>query len=57
VLDKGRTAITDAGFMVDYLEARDAKTLAPVTSAKQQPVRLLVAARLGKTRLIDNVAV
>jgi pantoate--beta-alanine ligase len=43
--------------MVDYLEARDAKTLAPVTSAKQQPVRLLVAARLGKTRLIDNVPV
>ena len=57
VLEKGRTAIAAAGFVVDYLEARDAKTLAPVTSAKHQPIRLLVAARLGKTRLIDNVAV
>ncbi len=57
VLEKGRAAITDAGFVVDYLEVRDAKTLAPVTSAKRDPIRLLVAARLGKTRLIDNVAV
>jgi pantoate--beta-alanine ligase len=57
VLEKGRTTITNAGFVVDYLEVRDAKTLAPVTSAKRDPIRLLVAARLGKTRLIDNVAV
>jgi pantoate--beta-alanine ligase len=57
VLDKGRATITEAGFVVDYLEACDVKTLARVTSAKQAPIRLLVAARLGKTRLIDNVPV
>ncbi|MEA2993268.1 MAG: pantoate--beta-alanine ligase, partial [Alphaproteobacteria bacterium] len=46
-----------AGFAVDYLEARHGKTLELVASVKNGPVRLLVAAKLGKTRLIDNVAV
>jgi pantoate--beta-alanine ligase len=57
VLREGRDAITQSGFVLDYLEARRAKTLAPATSAKDRPLRLLVAARIGKTRLIDNVAV
>ncbi len=57
VLNVGRIEIDLAGFALDYLEARHALTLAPVTSAKDGPIRLLVAARLGKTRLIDNVAV
>jgi pantoate--beta-alanine ligase len=57
VLDGGRAAITRAGFALDYLEARHAETLAPVGSLKDGPVRLLVAARIGKTRLIDNVGV
>ena len=57
VLAEGRTAITDAGFALDYLEARHAETLAPAKSAKDGPIRLLVAARIGKTRLIDNVGV
>jgi pantoate--beta-alanine ligase len=56
-LDKGREEITRAGFAVDYLEARRAETLAPAASLKDGPLRLLVAARIGKTRLIDNVAV
>jgi pantoate--beta-alanine ligase len=47
----------EAGFDVDYLEARHAETLAPIGSLEQGPIRLLVAARLGKTRLIDNRAV
>jgi pantoate--beta-alanine ligase len=55
VLADGRAAIADAGFALDYLEARHAETLAPVSSPKQGPVRLLVAARIGKTRLIDNL--
>jgi len=42
---------------VDYLEARHAATLAPVKSIKDGPLRLLVAARLGTTRLIDNIKV
>ena len=57
VLDEGREEITRAGFALDYLEARHAETLAPAASMKDGPLRLLVAARIGKTRLIDNVAV
>ena len=49
--------IAAAGFALDYLEARHAETLAPVASAKDGPLRLLVAARIGKTRLIDNIGV
>jgi pantoate--beta-alanine ligase len=56
-LAAGREAIAQAGFAVDYLEARHAETLQPIGSAKEGPIRLLVAATLGKTRLIDNVAV
>jgi pantoate--beta-alanine ligase len=50
-------AIRVAGFSVDYFETRHAETLAPVTSIKEGPLRILVAAKIGKTRLIDNVAV
>lgn len=57
VLEQGRAAIEHAGFVLDYLEARHADTLRPVGSAQDGPIRLLVAARLGRTRLIDNVAV
>jgi pantoate--beta-alanine ligase len=57
VLDEGGTAIERAGFVLDYLEARHADTLQPIASAEDGPIRLLVAARIGKTRLIDNVAV
>jgi pantoate--beta-alanine ligase len=57
VLDIGRIEIDLAGFSLDYLEARHALTLAPIASRKDGPVRLLVAAKIGKTRLIDNSAV
>ena len=57
VLAKGAKAIEAAGFAVDYLEARHARTLAPVSSLKDGPIRLLVAAKIGTTRLIDNVRV
>jgi pantoate--beta-alanine ligase len=50
-------SITAAGFAVDYFETRHAETLAPVTSIKDGPLRILVAARIGTTRLIDNIAV
>ncbi len=56
VLGEGRAAIAQADFALDYLEARHAETLAPIASRKEGSVRLLVAARIGKTRLIDNVA-
>jgi pantoate--beta-alanine ligase len=48
--------ITRAGFRPDYFTVRDAKTLvAPVREARHLVV--LVAARLGKARLIDNLQV
>lgn len=53
----GRNDIEAAGFRIDYLEARDAVTLEPVRSPEFGPVRLLVAATLGRTRLIDNMGV
>src|SRR5262245_13280996 len=56
-LAPGRDQIIAAGFVLDYLEARHAATLAPVASMKDGPVRILVAAKLGKTRLIDNIGV
>jgi len=57
VVAGGAELITGAGFGLDYLEVRHAETLAPVASVKDGPARILVAARIGKTRLIDNVAV
>jgi pantoate--beta-alanine ligase len=57
VLSEGRDAISAVGFALDYLEARHAETLAPLIAGNTEPARLLVAARIGKTRLIDNVAV
>ncbi len=52
-----RARLAGAGFDVDYLEARCAETLAPVSSLDEGPIRLLAAAKLGATRLIDNIAV
>jgi pantoate--beta-alanine ligase len=56
-LHAGASGIVEAGFTLDYFEARHAETLVPVTNVADGPVRLLVAARLGKIRLIDNVAI
>lgn len=56
VLAEFRERLTDRGFALDYLELRHAETLMPLTSF-QKPARLLVAAKLGTTRLIDNIAV
>ncbi len=57
VLDEARRRIEDAGFVLDYLELRDADTLAPAGEIADLPLRLLAAARLGRTRLIDNIPV
>jgi pantoate--beta-alanine ligase len=53
----GAELIVNAGFVLDYFEARHAETLAPVASVADGPVRILVAAKLGNTRLIDNLGV
>ncbi|MGI9413239.1 MAG: pantoate--beta-alanine ligase [Hyphomicrobiales bacterium] len=55
--DQGVQVLDHAGFDVDYLELRDAATLEPLTALDDSPARLFAGAYLGKTRLIDNVAV
>ena len=57
VMTDGARTIENAGFALDYFEARHAETLAPVASMEDGPLRLLVAAKIGTTRLIDNIAV
>lgn len=54
-LDVARATLAAAGFALDYVEARHAETLAPVASRDDGPIRLLAAAKLGTTRLIDNL--
>jgi|JI10StandDraft_1071094.scaffolds.fasta_scaffold152013_5 pantoate--beta-alanine ligase len=49
-------SLTTLGFEVDYVSARNAETLAVPTST-DEPLRLLAAAKLGRTRLIDNIPV
>lgn len=57
LLAEAEKALRGAGFdCVDYIELRDAENLEPVTTVTR-PARLLVAARLGATRLIDNMPV
>lgn len=53
-----KAALLDAGFAsVDYAELVDAESLAPLQRLDASPARLIVAARIGKARLIDNLAV
>ena len=57
-ITEGRAELAKAGFTpIDYLEVRDAQTLRAWTPGSGRPGRVLAAAWLGKTRLIDNVAV
>jgi pantoate--beta-alanine ligase len=49
-------ALTEQGFKVDYVTCRNAVTLAKPVGG-DEPLRLIAAAWLGKTRLIDNIAV
>lgn len=56
-LPDAAAALQAAGFAVDYFDLRNAETLAPVADLGAEPLRLLAAARLGATRLIDNIAV
>jgi len=56
VLDDARTTLVGAGFAIDYVALADAETLAG-NPAADRPRRLLAAARMGSTRLIDNIAV
>jgi pantoate--beta-alanine ligase len=54
----GREALAAAGFApIDYVAVRRADDLRPFSDGADAPARVLAAAWLGKTRLIDNMAV
>jgi pantoate--beta-alanine ligase len=53
--EAGRAILREAGFgPIDYLEVRDAASLKPIETVTA-PARILAAAKLGTTRLIDNI--
>lgn len=55
---EAEAALIAAGFdAVDYVAVADAETLEPIEEMAKRPARVLAAAFLGKTRLIDNVPV
>jgi pantoate--beta-alanine ligase len=57
VLDEARASLRNSGFSnVDYFALVDAGTLEPIGEPQGQ-MRLIVAALIGATRLIDNIAV
>ena len=60
--DHASMALADLDFKVDYLKILDAKTLKPFSITEEQTqgleaheVLIAIAAKLGKTRLIDNI--
>ena len=55
-LAEARATLIAAGFEVDYVTLADAETLSD-SPAADRPRRLLAAARMGATRLIDNIAI
>ncbi|MFT5329764.1 MAG: pantoate--beta-alanine ligase [Parasphingorhabdus sp.] len=57
ILSDAKRRLLDSGFhKIDYLELRDANTLA-VLDIFAQSARLFAAAHIGETRLIDNIPV
>ena len=56
-LDAARTELQEAGIDPEYLEARDADDLSPVTELGDRPVLIAIAAPVGGARLIDNVLI
>jgi pantoate--beta-alanine ligase len=57
IVARGTAELAEAGFdPIDYVAVVDAETLQPVPRVRA-PARIAVAAWLGKTRLIDNIAI
>jgi pantoate--beta-alanine ligase len=55
-LARARRAVESAGFAIDYVALVDERTLEPIDELRGE-ARLIAAARIGSTRLIDNLAV
>jgi pantoate--beta-alanine ligase len=56
-LQRAIATLNERGLVVEYLELRDAATLAPLADTPTRAARLLAAVHLGRTRLIDNLPV
>jgi pantoate--beta-alanine ligase len=56
-LEAARAELARAGIEPEYLEARDAQSLAPAERLNGRPVLIAVAARVGAARLIDNTLI
>ena len=52
-----RPSCAPPGIEPEYLEARDAEDLSPVTELGNRPVLIAIAAQVGGARLIDNVLI
>ena len=57
VLDAARSELEAGGIEPEYVEARDAETLAPAESLNGRPVVIAVAAKVGRARLLDNTVI
>jgi pantoate--beta-alanine ligase len=56
-IEAGQHELEAVGVEPEYLEARDAESLEPVAELNGRPALVAIAARVGGTRLIDNVLV
>ena len=57
ILQSGRDRLSGLGFQVDYLEVVDPYNMSTSELNKSENVRIIVAAKLGTVRLLDNIAV
>lgn len=57
LLATARRVLDEAGIEPEYLEIRDAETLAPTPGMNGRPMLIAIAARVGDARLIDNVVI
>jgi pantoate--beta-alanine ligase len=57
LVEAAEAELRDSGIEPEYVEARSAEDLSPIAELNGRPVLVAVAARLGRTRLIDNVVI
>jgi pantoate--beta-alanine ligase len=57
LVEVARKALRAAGIEPEYVEARSAEDLSPIAELNGRPVLVVVAARVGRARLIDNVVI